>query len=196
MVGGLDHRDQETDRRAAPRGASNGERARIVETPEEAVPEIGMGAANHARHAGNSALVASSAKRIEGLAMSSAANKQPLPARRVLVIEDDHDIREALGAVLTGEGFEVTACAHGREALEWLERTGVVPAAIVLDLMMPVMNGWQFLAQCRREGPLAQVPVIVLSAHAGFDDVKVSADACFRKPIRLDDLLAALHRLT
>jgi CheY-like chemotaxis protein len=128
--------------------------------------------------------------------MTTAAHFDPLPARRVLVIEDDYDIREALGAVLGGEGYEVTTCTNGREALEWLERTREVPNAIVLDLMMPVMNGWQFLAQCRREGPLARVPVIVLSAHAGFEDVKVHADACFRKPIRLDDLLDALRRLT
>jgi CheY-like chemotaxis protein len=127
--------------------------------------------------------------------MTTAANIA-LPVQHVLVIEDDYDIRDALTAVLRGEGYEVTSCAHGREALDWLESSRRVPHAIVLDLMMPVMNGWQFLAECRRDERLARVPVIVLSAHAGFDDVKVTADACFRKPIRLDDLLDALRRFT
>ena len=124
-----------------------------------------------------------------------AAQKSLAPSRRVVVIEDDHDIRDALGDVLRGEGYEVTTYAHGRDAVEGLARDRSAPSAIVLDLMMPVMNGWQVLAHLQRDEILMRVPVIVLSAHAAFDDVQ-AANACFRKPIRLDDLLSALERLT
>src|SRR5581483_10950225 len=75
----------------------------------------------------------------------------PMTARRVLVVEDDRGIRDLLAAVLTDEGFDVRQAANGKEALAVLERWQ--PDAILLDLMMPVMDGWTFRREQRRRPP-------------------------------------------
>src|SRR6476620_3495862 len=82
--------------------------------------------------------------------------------RRVLVVEDNDDIRRALAELLELEGLNPVQAAHGAEAVERLT-AGVVPCAIVLDLMMPVMDGWDFL-QWLRDSPHRDTPVVVLTA--------------------------------
>jgi CheY-like chemotaxis protein len=81
----------------------------------------------------------------------------------VLVVEDDPACREAIIVVLEQAGYEVIAAVHGRMALELL-RYGVIPRVIVLDLMMPVMDGWQFRQHQLADPRHASIPVIVLSA--------------------------------
>lgn len=120
------------------------------------------------------------------------SGRQAAPGRSyILVVEDDVAIREALEAVLEDEGYAVASAAHGREALTLL-RTGVEPPAVILlDLMMPVMNGWEFRAAQRSDSDLARIPVIVLSADR---DVAAKAAALqvsgyLAKPVNLDVLL-------
>src|SRR5262245_17496031 len=84
--------------------------------------------------------------------------------RQALVVEDDEDIRDLLATLLTVLGFEVREASNGQIGLETL-RTGWKPDLIVLDLMMPVMNGWAFRAEQRKLEGLRDVPVIVLSAR-------------------------------
>jgi CheY-like chemotaxis protein len=109
----------------------------------------------------------------------------------VLVVDDDAAIREALEAVLEDEGYVVRGAANGREALALL-RTGVrPPAVILLDLMMPVMSGWDFRAEQQGDPALASIPVVVLSADR---DVATKAAALqvpgyLAKPVNLDVLL-------
>jgi CheY-like chemotaxis protein len=115
------------------------------------------------------------------------------PGAYILIVEDDVDIREALTQILEEEGYAVREAGNGREALE-LMRSGPVPALILLDLMMPVMNGWQFRAEQLKDPRIAGVPVLIISADP---HVQLSADtlgvkALLRKPIALDDLLAAI----
>ena len=82
---------------------------------------------------------------------------------RIMVIEDDPDFREALIACLEQERYDVVAATNGRAGLELLQ-WGVVPRAILLDLMMPVMDGWEFRRHQLADEALASIPVIVMSA--------------------------------
>jgi CheY-like chemotaxis protein len=84
-------------------------------------------------------------------------------AKRVLVVEDDEDVREALTTFLEGEGHLVTEAAHGADALTRLRGPDEI-CLIVLDLWMPVMDGWQFRAAQKKDPALAAVPVVVITA--------------------------------
>ncbi|HEY3451411.1 MAG TPA: response regulator [Myxococcales bacterium] len=118
----------------------------------------------------------------------------PLPAAPVMLVEDDPDIRAMVSQLLELEGFTVKACEDGHEALSVL-RAGERPFLILLDLMMPKMNGWQFRAEQMRDAALAAIPVVVLSGDVrGQDPGSVRADGYLKKPIDLDVLLEAVRR--
>lgn len=105
----------------------------------------------------------------------------------VLLVEDDPDSREALAALLEMSGRVVRSAGNGREAIEQLEK-GLRPSVILLDLMMPVMNGWEFL-EARARGPAwAAIPVIVLSAAAIDGKISSLGVPYLRKPIDPDAL--------
>src|SRR5690349_1848715 len=87
----------------------------------------------------------------------------------VLVVEDSTDARQMLASLLEVEGFAVRTAANGREALDQL-RAGPPPCLILLDLMMPVMDGYQFRAEQRQDPGLSPIPVVVVSAVAGGED--------------------------
>jgi CheY-like chemotaxis protein len=82
----------------------------------------------------------------------------------ILVVDDDADLRETLQMLLEEAGFSVTAAANGHAALERLRR-GAHPSLILLDLMMPEMNGWQFLEHARRDASLGSIPIVIMTAH-------------------------------
>jgi DNA-binding response OmpR family regulator len=107
----------------------------------------------------------------------------------VLVVDDDPAIRGLVADALRGEGYAVDLAAHGREALDALRARR--PATIVLDLMMPVMDGFSFIEACQREHLCADVPIVVISAVQ--DALKrieqVNINACIAKPFDLDDLV-------
>jgi CheY-like chemotaxis protein len=111
---------------------------------------------------------------------------------RVLIVEDDHDTREMLGHFLELEGYEVEKAANGREALDAL-RAADDASVILLDLMMPVMDVWQFRAVQRQDESLARIPVVVLTAAGARDRMPpIDADAWLAKPVDLDVLLDTL----
>jgi CheY-like chemotaxis protein len=116
--------------------------------------------------------------------------------RRALVVEDDDDIRDVVSMLLTVLGFEVKEAVNGQTALEIL-RDGWIPNIIVLDLMMPVMNGWAFRAEQRKVSGAAKIPVIVLSARRppfrGVDG-ELQVAEILPKPFELDSFLAAVSR--
>ena len=112
--------------------------------------------------------------------------------RRVLIVEDDLDTREMLARFLEIAGYHVTQAANGVEALHVL-RSGVHASVILLDLMMPVMDGWQFRAAQRRDAALSHIPVVVVTAAGPRERVPpIEADAWLPKPIDLDGLLETL----
>src|SRR6266496_6722379 len=82
---------------------------------------------------------------------------------RILLVEDDRSIRDVLRAILEEEGYAVTTAENGRRALEHL-RSGGAPDLIVLDLRMPIMDGWQFRAMQKADPVLATIPVLAVSA--------------------------------
>ena len=117
---------------------------------------------------------------------------------RILVVDDDAAIRQAIAELLAEEGFEVSCAANGAEALRELEST-TVPSLILLDLTMPVMDGWTFRSAQRQDPRLAGIPTIVLTAiHGGDPRVfePLAADAFLPKPFDLERLIATVHRLS
>ncbi|HJZ87078.1 MAG TPA: response regulator [Polyangia bacterium] len=107
--------------------------------------------------------------------------------KKVLLIEDDEDIRNAMRQVLELEGYVVVPAGNGREGLVALAQHGE-PCVILLDLMMPVMNGWEFLAERAHQPQGANVPVVIVSA-AGERARKTPAVAHLGKPVNLTRLL-------
>jgi CheY-like chemotaxis protein len=113
----------------------------------------------------------------------------------ILLVDDDEDLREVLAEILRENGYRIVTAANGKEALEHLHAN---PRArvILLDLMMPVMNGCEFRAAQIRDPELAEIPVVVLSAD---DQVRrkaerLGADAFLRKPMNVDTLLDTVDR--
>jgi CheY-like chemotaxis protein len=111
----------------------------------------------------------------------------------VLIVEDDADLREMMAQLLTLEGFAAATAANGREALLYLQ-TNAAPDVILLDLMMPVMDGWEFRREQQRDRDMAGVPVIVLSALDQPRAADVAADAFLKKPLDFDRLLELIRR--
>ena len=113
---------------------------------------------------------------------------------RILVVEDDPEVRDALTFLLTEEGYSVTAAADGQEALDHL-RGPARPWLVLLDLMMPGMNGWQFMDEVRVHPGLRQVPIVVVSAYGSADGVRsVGATDYLKKPFDPETLLAVVSR--
>jgi CheY-like chemotaxis protein len=113
---------------------------------------------------------------------------------KILLVEDDPDVRDAVAETLQENGYEVIAAENGAEALELLEAAESPPSLILLDLMMPVMDGWGFREAQRKLERYANVPVVALTAHGdlrGFDAV-----THLRKPVSLDALLEAVRRFS
>ena len=116
--------------------------------------------------------------------------------RTVLVVEDDHDVREAIAEVLADSQYQAVPAANGAEALRQLRAARVAPCLILLDVMMPVMDGWQFRAEQQRDAKVKDIPVVVLSAHADAGDaaVRMSAVGYLSKPVALEQLLSMVER--
>jgi CheY-like chemotaxis protein len=116
------------------------------------------------------------------------------------VVDDDEATREAYSLALGQCGLRVVTAHHGRHALEQLRLCPEEdrPCCILLDLMMPVMDGWQFRAEQRRDPRLANVPVIVCSAQGGVEQRAGSLEAaCYlNKPVEVEELLAVVRRYT
>jgi CheY-like chemotaxis protein len=111
---------------------------------------------------------------------------------RVLVVDDDQGGLEALSDILEYEGYRVERAQNGLQALEHLKQSRPLPSLIILDLLMPVMDGWEFRTRQKEDPELAAVPVLVItaiSATAGIDAAEI-----LHKPIDVDALLRAVAR--
>ena len=117
------------------------------------------------------------------------------PPHPVLVVDDNDDVRQALAALLEGDGYRVAEASDGLSALKLLRGGEMRPCLIVLDLMMPRMNGWDFRAEQSRDAVLAPIPVVIVSAdplasHAA----RLGAAAVLPKPADPDEFLALVER--
>jgi CheY-like chemotaxis protein len=128
---------------------------------------------------------------LDSEATHAAARENPRSKATILVVDDDDDLRESLCESLADEGYDVVGVAHGGEALEYLRRAPP-PRMILLDLMMPVMNGWQFRAAQQSDPAIADIPVVVLTAETNSLRGKLDVDELIPKPISLDRLLSVV----
>jgi two-component system chemotaxis response regulator CheY len=113
------------------------------------------------------------------------------PVRTVLVIEDIAAVRETLKQFLTADGYRVALAENGQAGLTLLQRPPL-PDLILLDLMMPVMTGFEVLASLRLQPHWASIPVIVLTATPGHTAVDLKVDALLKKPFNEADVKAAI----
>lgn len=112
--------------------------------------------------------------------------------KEILIVEDDEAIRTSLRLALELAGFQVTTAANGQEGLEHLKKISR-PCLILLDLMMPVMNGWQFAEALQKDMVLAAIPVAIVTAYS--DRAKdIQAQAIVKKPIDLGVLMKIVHQ--
>lgn len=117
-------------------------------------------------------------------------------AKRIFIIEDDLHIRESLKEILEIEGYDVISAVNGQDALDQL-RSGQIADLILLDLMMPIKDGYQFKIEQDSDPVLSKIPVIVMSANSNFADKKElkSAREHLKKPIELDTLLNSIDKI-
>jgi CheY-like chemotaxis protein len=112
---------------------------------------------------------------------------------RILVVEDDAAIRESVEECLAAEGHSTASVGNGAEALEWLAREPL-PDVLVVDLVMPVMNGADLIQRVRADPRLAAVPIVLMTAAMSAPELQIPADSVLPKPFDLDALLAAVER--
>ena len=117
--------------------------------------------------------------------------ERPADGARVLVVDDDLDARSALADVLEEEGYEVACARNGKEALEHL-RSLPRPSLIILDLLMPEMDGWQFRTRQKADPAIANIPVVVLTALQQTRECE--CEALMHKPADLKRLLEMVSR--
>lgn len=115
-------------------------------------------------------------------------------ANYVLVVEDDGDILEMIEIILTGSGYSPVVVRDGEEALIQL-RSGPLPRVILLDIMMPRMDGTQFRHEQLRDPAIADVPVVLMSGDTRILEkmVELRVAQCIRKPVDIDELLAVVR---
>lgn len=116
-----------------------------------------------------------------------------VPAPYILVVDDDESIREVFRLALEVDGYRVSTAENGREALTRLE-SRPRPCLILLDLMMPIMNGWDFVKALERNAALEAIPIVVVTA---FTDISNGIKALdhIKKPVELRALLSAVHKV-
>ena len=117
--------------------------------------------------------------------------------RQILVVEDDASIRGLVSDLLRDDGYQVSEACNGAEALDAVREQR--PDLIVLDLMTPVMDGWTFVEECRREPGFDDVPIVVTSASHDLPRTaerlrSLGVRTCLTKPFDVDGLLALVER--
>lgn len=117
------------------------------------------------------------------------------PSCNVLVVDDDAEIREVLVELLEERGYRTVAASNGKQALDALH-SGTCPELILLDMMMPVMDGAEFRAKQQAEPAIAEIPVVLISAHEDLRKrvVELKANAALQKPIAFRDLFDTVRR--
>ena len=125
-----------------------------------------------------------------------ASGEGPM-AKLILIVEDDLDVARLLGEVLEAEGYDTAIAANGREALDHLQKNNHRPDLILLDMMMPVMDGWKFREEQRKLPALASNPVVTVTADgdARGKAASIQAAGYILKPLSIDTLLDEVERV-
>lgn len=117
--------------------------------------------------------------------------------KRLLIIEDDSDIQILLKQLFEIEGYDLELANNGRDGFLKLQTSSVLPDLILLDLMMPVMDGYEFRSKQRSDERLAGIPVVVMTARGApnhLDKATLAASDYLKKPVELDDLLSVVQK--
>ncbi len=116
--------------------------------------------------------------------------------RLVMIVEDDRDVRDSVREALEDHGYQTIGASQGKEALELLRSSAAKPCIILLDMMMPVMDGWAFRKAQTADPAISSIPVIVLTAHSSASDTArdMGAVGFLRKPVTLQELLTAVKQ--
>jgi len=112
----------------------------------------------------------------------------------VLVVDDDSDVRETLSDVLEDEGYQTLKATNGLEALEMLRRLPEKPKVILLDLMMPIMDGLRFIEEQQKDSALASIPVVVITAAGTLFNRAAVRLPIVHKPLDLSRLISAIEQ--
>ncbi len=115
-----------------------------------------------------------------------------VPPAKVLIIEDDEGIREALRLTLEFEGYEVQVASNGRQGLQRLWGSAH-PCLILLDLMMPVMDGWTFRRELAKNAALADIPVVVMTAASAARAAAIPSAAVLHKPLEIEAVIEVVQ---
>ncbi len=116
--------------------------------------------------------------------------------RKILIVDDDLDIRELLAELLESRGFDVATAGNGLEAIELLKSMTAPPSIILLDLMMPIMDGYAFLEERKKDDVLASIPVAIITAGHCVDRSQLGgAGTIVNKPIDPQKLVRAIDSL-
>jgi CheY-like chemotaxis protein len=113
----------------------------------------------------------------------------------VLLVDDDLDLREAAAEALEDAGYHVVRADDGRRAMDEMTRGGLRPNLILLDMMMPNLDGWGFRAAQKQVPDIAEIPVVALTAYSLTEDERTQLDAAaiLRKPVALEELMRAVE---
>lgn len=114
----------------------------------------------------------------------------------VLVVDDEPDLREAICSLLESAGHAATPASNGREALERLKAMAEAPCVILLDLSMPVMDGWEFRQVQLGDEALASIPVLLITADGNAPEMaaRLAAQGFLKKPFQPDELIQAVEK--
>ena len=117
-------------------------------------------------------------------------------SKKILIVEDDEAICRNLQELLELDGYTVDKAFHGREALDRLKASPVLPSLIILDLMMPVMDGFEFRKEQELDPRFSKIPVVVITAGGNIESktMKIGARAFLRKPFDIDNVLKTVKR--
>ena len=133
----------------------------------------------------------------DGPDISRRITPRTSPATLILLVEDDFVLRSSLSELLGMEGFRVESCADGRDAYRRLH-VAPRPDLMILDIMLPYLDGFELRALQRKSAPIANIPVVVISAYdldpRNLEELGLSAP--FRKPLDIDGLLSRIRDLT
>ena len=126
--------------------------------------------------------------------MSRGTTPRPSHSRPVLIVDDDIELRRDLCGLLADAGVPVVAASDGADALAYLRRAALKPGLLVIDLVMPGMDGFTFAAAVAKEPLLAGIPIVILSGSLVATPADLKVAERLTKPVSLDVFLDAVHR--
>ena len=118
--------------------------------------------------------------------------------KHILIVEDSVDLQALLGRLLTKQGYRVSKAMNGQEGLDLLHSMDKLPSLILLDIMMPVMDGFVFRQELEKEPRLSSIPIVVMTADSQPEAkaLTLHADALLKKPLDMNRLLEVAARLS